>query len=86
MTAPANLGCGGPAGASAPTLILGRTAQLNIFPLGEYGVTPPAPAFPTPASVGGVMSSKAGLYHSRHRACRSPNIAGRGWQIGRAPD
>jgi len=60
MTAPANLGRGGPAGASAPTLILGRTAQLNIFPLGEHGVTPPAPAFPTPASTGSLCQARQG--------------------------
>ena len=62
MTAPANLGRGGPAGASAPTLILGRTAQLNIFPLGEHGVTPPAPApaFPTPASARGLCQARQG--------------------------
>jgi len=60
MTAPANLGRGGPAGAFAPTLILGRTAQLNIFPLGEHGVTPPAPASPTPASAGGLCQASQG--------------------------
>jgi hypothetical protein len=60
MTAPANLGRGDPAGPSAPTLILGCTAQLNIFPLGEHAVTPPAPAFPTPAAAGGVCQARQG--------------------------